>query len=472
MKRKKTHRQLKNNSLLLLLLLMGIALLQPHTAYAQTKYEMTYNNGGHGEYIQNTSVGNGIHWGVSVFANYGERLRIEDNLITAFPRIHAHAGVTTYGDVGIGTQTPSNIQNWDRVLDVHGAKHSKVLATTDSLGVETGIFSHYSWMTTNTPAGAVGTLTDYDFKLIAGGIEKVTIKTNGHVGIGTTTPDDGLGWDRVLNVYGTDHSKILATINSGVQTGLFSHSNWNGAVGVVGTQSNHDMRLMTNGNHHMTIKTGGNVGIGIEPEEKLHVNGAIRGNQTGGALRIQTQHGYTDVGVQNSLWSHFYTDAPRYYFNKGVSIDEGLIGSYDEDLQLQTSGTTRITVLNASGNVGIGLTPTEKLDVDGTVKATSFVSSAASFPDYVFAEDYKITPLAELETYVKTYRRLPNMPSEKEVVEQGLNLPEVLIKSVENIETIYLHLIRMEKESKAMKEALKTLQEENAALKQQLKQGR
>ena len=57
------------------------------------------------------------------------------------------------------------------------------------------------------------------------------------------------------------------------------------------------------------------------------------------------------------------------------------------------------------------------------------------------------------------------MPSEKEVVTQGLNVPEVLIKSVENIETIYLHLIRMEKEIKALKQ-------ENAGLKQQLKQGR
>ena len=114
------------------------------------------------------------------------------------------------------------------------------------------------------------------------------------------------------------------------------------------------------------------------------------------------------------------------------------------------------------GNLGIGTAnPTEKLEVSGTVKAQNFVSSAASFPDYVFAENYPVLPLPELESYVAQYRHLPNMPAEKEVVEQGLNMPEVVIKSVENIETIYLHLFRMQKE-------IEILKEENTALSQQL----
>jgi hypothetical protein len=87
---------------------------------------------------------------------------------------------------------------------------------------------------------------------------------------------------------------------------------------------------------------------------------------SGNSMRLTTNSGYTEFGPQNSGWSHFYTDRPRYYFNKGITVDEGLIGSYDEDLQLQTSGTTRITALNSNGNVGIGITgPTQRLDVQG-----------------------------------------------------------------------------------------------------------
>jgi len=109
------------------------------------------------------------------------------------------------------------------------------------------------------------------------------------------------------------------------------------------------------------------LGIGTAtPAETVHINGAVRGNQAG-ALRISTGTGYVDVGPMNASWSHFQTDRPRFYFNRGITVDEGLIGSYDEDLSLQTSGTTRISVLNSNGFVGIGQTaPGSQLHVGAT----------------------------------------------------------------------------------------------------------
>ena len=106
------------------------------------------------------------------------------------------------------------------------------------------------------------------------------------------------------------------------------------------------------------------LGIGTAtPNEILEVAGSVRGNQSG-ALRISTGNGYVDVGPKNAGWAHFYTDRARYYFDKGVTVDTGEIGSYNEDLSLQTAGTTRITVRNADGYVGIGTAaPRAMLDV-------------------------------------------------------------------------------------------------------------
>ncbi|MDI6833570.1 MAG: hypothetical protein QMD02_06995 [Bacteroidales bacterium] len=124
----------------------------------------------------------------------------------------------------------------------------------------------------------------------------------------------------------------------------------------IGTTNAIDFRIYTSNVERMTVEANGNVGIGTStPAEKLHINGSIRGNQSG-ALRISTGNGYIDIGPKNTSWAHFYTDRSRYWFSTGLTIETGNIGSFDENLSLQTSGTTRITILNSNGNVGIGTT--------------------------------------------------------------------------------------------------------------------
>ena len=57
-------------------------------------------------------------------------------------------------------------------------------------------------------------------------------------------------------------------------------------------------------------------------------------------IRIVTPSGSMWMGPGNTSFSHFYTDRPEYYFNKGISVDSGIIRSYDEDLSLRRAGST------------------------------------------------------------------------------------------------------------------------------------
>jgi len=106
----------------------------------------------------------------------------------------------------------------------------------------------------------------------------------------------------------------------------------------------------------------------------------VRLGDGGSNLQIQTNYGYTKIGPQNTTWSHFYTDRQRYFFDKGLTVDGGLIGSYNEDLSIQTSGTTRITIENDDGYVGIGTnSPDSKMHIkelgstnEGTVPGITF----------------------------------------------------------------------------------------------------
>ena len=80
----------------------------------------------------------------------------------------------------------------------------------------------------------------------------------------------------------------------------------------------------------------------------------VRLGDGGTQLQVQTNYGYTRIGPSNSGYAHFYTDRPKYFFDKRIILDEGILSSYNEDLSLQTSGTTRFTIDNDNGNVGIG----------------------------------------------------------------------------------------------------------------------
>jgi hypothetical protein len=125
----------------------------------------------------------------------------------------------------------------------------------------------------------------------------------------------------------------------------------------------------------MSMLNSGKVGIGTaSPQETLHVNGNIRGN-INGALRISSGNGIVDIGAQNSGYAHFYTDRPAFFFGNPITV-AGALNSYNTyDLNLQTNGTTRMTILNASGNVGVGIsTPANKLHIKGDAANNAWIS--------------------------------------------------------------------------------------------------
>ena len=119
--------------------------------------------------------------------------------------------------------------------------------------------------------------------------------------------------------------------------------------------------------------------------------------------------------------------------------------------------------INSNGGVGIGTENVPsgfKLAVRGgivTEEVKVELCGTGGWCDYVFEEDYKLLTLAEVAAHIEEKGHLHNTPSAKEVEENGLLLKEMTINQQEKIEEIFLHLIEMEKENKALKAELKEM---------------
>ncbi|MEC5147901.1 hypothetical protein [Chitinophaga sp. 212800010-3] len=176
----------------------------------------------------------------------------------------------------------------------------------------------------------------------------------------------------------------------------------------------------------------------------LQVNGGIK--TTGSNYRIFTGnilYGYGTIDLsENGSRRVFmgYNAAPttNSYATFGVVGDDG---------------TERgIYIQRASGNVGIG-TPTPKatLAVNGDLFAKKVRVTLSDWPDYVFQDNYQLPSLQAIEKYINEHKHLPDMPSAKKVIADGLDVGEMNKKLLQKVEELTLHLIQQQKEIEELK---------------------
>lgn len=109
-----------------------------------------------------------------------------------------------------------------------------------------------------------------------------------------------------------------------------------------------------------------------------------------------------------------------------------------------------------SGVVGIGTANPDtsyKLSVNGKVRAKE-IKVEAAWSDFVFAEGYELMSLASLEKFIKRNRRLPDIPSEAEVSENGVAIGEMHSKLLQKIEELTLYVIELNWEGEELEKQL------------------
>ncbi|MBK5215190.1 MAG: tail fiber domain-containing protein [Candidatus Pacebacteria bacterium] len=333
---------------------------------SNTGYLAFAGGGGTGKVI------GGAAYGVDtvLFANNTERVRILNN-----------------GNVGIGTTSPQ------AKLQI-GSNINTIPAST-ALSTVGGTTIRFL----NGDGNA-----DYGSYLASGGTAQLTLGSryasidtdvltvnNGNVGIGTTGPGAKLDVVGTSVAGGAEGIYVSNTTSGnankallGVTSATFSYGSlggnetvlFNAATSPISlvTADAQPIKFITNYAEAMRIQSNGNVGIGTTaPGEKLEVNGKIKVLGAFGSII-----GYRSFGSNFSMDSsgvYTTTDTHASYGYSGMVASWGSLHFFANEVAT-TAGQTitpseKMTILGASGNVGIGTTnPVSALNVAGTTGLT------------------------------------------------------------------------------------------------------
>ena len=205
------------------------------------------------------------------------------------------------------------------------------------------------------------------------------------------------------------------------------------------------------------VTIGGNLGVGTSnPTAKVEVAGSVFINREQSGF-VADAAGLRRVGLMK-----YPGIEGAIVHSGGIPFRFGRVSTADV-----TQGTletfTEEARFDGNGNFGIGTTsPTEKLSVNGKIRAKEVIVETTGWSDYVFAKDYKLASLSEVEQHIEQQGHLPGVPSAQEVAEKGVSVGDMQAILLAKIEELTLHQIAQEKRIQA-------LETENAQLKAQAK---
>jgi hypothetical protein len=134
-----------------------------------------------------------------------------------------------------------------------------------------------------------------------------------------------------------------------------------------------------------------------------------------------------------------------------LNVYEGTVRAID--LVNPGNGISNFTVFQ-SGKTQIGdktqntIHHDAMLTVNGKIVAKAVYVRAGDWADYVFDKNYKLMPLSEVEAYYNLNKHLPEIPSETEIIENGVNIAEMNKLLLKKVEELTIRMVEQEKRIK------------------------
>ncbi|MEO1254532.1 MAG: hypothetical protein AAFY41_06555 [Bacteroidota bacterium] len=318
------------------------------------------------------------------------------------------------------------------------------------------------------------------------GSDLMTLTQDGKLGIGTDIPAEQFEINHSSPVIGFHHSSNNASFKTGISNDQFKIASMEGEGGRTGD-------FVANNDQVLVMLPNGNVGIGnTSPGSKLQVSGDVVVDESGsgnhiiknGNIQIEKNRIAAEGGLDanaeliladkdavtiastlNTNTSTVKVTSDKVALDAGeVEFSSPITGSVrkwesDGTLDTEVYDKEHITFLDP-----IYISDSDvSLVVAGKIKAQDLdvTPNEAVVPDYVFLPDYDLKSIDEVSEYIKENGHLPEVPSAKEIGENGYNVTSMDFTLLKKVEELTLYLIEANKQIELLTKKVETLESES-----------
>lgn len=219
-------------------------------------------------------------------------------------------------------------------------------------------------------------------------------------------------------------------------------------INFIGTTDDKDFVLKTNNFEAMRILNNGNIYISSQAAK--------------GIVPIDKSFRFINTGS-----SVFYvsSNSSNYFLMQDLRTSKNLLriatsNNSDSSIFMQENGGN--VIIGSSNNLSTCTSCAGyKLFVKDGIKTEKIkveFANANGWADYVFENDYKLMPLEDLKSFVLKNKHLPEIPTAKDVVENGLELKEFNALLLKKVEELTLHVIQLNESLQKQNEKIKFLE--------------